>query len=1036
MVSDERLTRNYIDNFENSTVTKTIDPYPSLTSPFEKVISLDSFSCSTSNFYVSDSGTLVCDSLANRSVLYVDCDLSELVCKDIKSVMVHCLISSSQTVTLNSVGFAELTDTYKDVGIKVNGTSHIDETLDISMISNESIVSLISGSSIRLFFDLSCGFLGTSCEISGLKVEVEFENRLQDEIDAVHNRMQGELESYYDKSEVNEKFDDYYDKETIDAIIEGGIDTSNFLTKTLEDDFSYVGKDELSVDNLAHNTDWNFNGDGRYYTNTFQGESTLLIDGLDLSSWANARLIYIGIFANYIYDSTRLKIKNTGFIFNNKKYYTSFGAIYDLDIFDSNYVIKNSKGYIGNYGTFEGAIPVHLKKLTTNQMSSFLANAKFFITFESDIEQTFGIVLYMIMGITGSRRYDEIDAVIDRLQKSDTIGEYVTEGELNTKLKSYQLTQDKIQHWQGGGTSGGRPTNENLYPSAILLWDSLQTRQPLLVSGTNIKTINNQNILGNGNININGGTVDDALSDTSENPVQNKVINTALNGKAPKNHRSSTTDYGVGTSTQYGHCKTINNLTQSSYIDGYSLSAYQGKVLKDLIDAKANSTHTHTKSEITDFPTIPSKTSDLTNDGDGSNVFVKDNDSRLSDARTPTNHTHGDLTNDGKITTSYVEKDTNDFPVVADNSDGKKLKRGQIYTGFVWDNYARPNIGTSAQATQTVINNAIDKKMGSLESAIPLKTSDLTNDGDGSNVFVKDNDSRLSDNRNPSSHNLAPTSTHLVDLNNVRGTGFYFALGNANIQYVSNLPIDWGNISFYLVVEETNNATYCKQTITSYGGDKMFVRTRWGSGWTDWREIKLIAPVHIVYIFEDDGGIDKSSVTFGSSINLRNGGTSTVTWNNEGYYIITQTGSQKESMMVLNDLTGTTEDFCVEYDSYCEQVGGSSGFVIYNNANNWVKLTDDCSSDRRLWYGYNTGSFNETALTGTETTYQKWLHYKFTIQGRNFKMEIYNGSNQIFTYSVTLPSAITISNTTQFGIDSEWQRNTKTRYKNIKAYLI
>ena len=50
--------------------------------------------------------------------------------------------------------------------------------------------------------------------------------------------------------------------------------------------------------------------------------------------------------------------------------------------------------------------------------------------------------------------------------------------------------------------------------------------------------------------------------------------------------------------------------------------------------------HNHISSEITDFPSIPSKTSDLVNDGDGSNVFVKDNDSRLSNARTPLDHTH------------------------------------------------------------------------------------------------------------------------------------------------------------------------------------------------------------------------------------------------------------------------------------------------------------------------------------------------------------------------------------------------------------
>ena len=62
----------------------------------------------------------------------------------------------------------------------------------------------------------------------------------------------------------------------------------------------------------------------------------------------------------------------------------------------------------------------------------------------------------------------------------------------------------------------------------------LASKQDTLVSGTNIKTVNGQSLLGNGNIDITSGgtiTVDSALSTTSENPVQNKVITTALNGK-------------------------------------------------------------------------------------------------------------------------------------------------------------------------------------------------------------------------------------------------------------------------------------------------------------------------------------------------------------------------------------------------------------------------------------------------------------------------------------------------------------------------
>lgn len=63
---------------------------------------------------------------------------------------------------------------------------------------------------------------------------------------------------------------------------------------------------------------------------------------------------------------------------------------------------------------------------------------------------------------------------------------------------------------------------------------AIASKQDTLVSGTNIKTINGQTLLGEGNIEIQGGgtiTVDSELSTTSENPVQNKVITNAINGK-------------------------------------------------------------------------------------------------------------------------------------------------------------------------------------------------------------------------------------------------------------------------------------------------------------------------------------------------------------------------------------------------------------------------------------------------------------------------------------------------------------------------
>lgn len=65
----------------------------------------------------------------------------------------------------------------------------------------------------------------------------------------------------------------------------------------------------------------------------------------------------------------------------------------------------------------------------------------------------------------------------------------------------------------------------NIDLSGYATTSDLSNKQDTLVSGTNIKTINNQSLLGSGNIDIQaGGTVDTAMSDTSENAVQNKII--------------------------------------------------------------------------------------------------------------------------------------------------------------------------------------------------------------------------------------------------------------------------------------------------------------------------------------------------------------------------------------------------------------------------------------------------------------------------------------------------------------------------------
>ena len=122
---------------------------------------------------------------------------------------------------------------------------------------------------------------------------------------------------------------------------------------------------------------------------------------------------------------------------------------------------------------------------------------------------------------------------------------YQTKANLDTALESYAKTSDVN-------------SKNDLQDAAI------QSKQDKLVSGTNIKTINNQSILGEGNISIESGTsitVDNALSDTSENPVQNKVITTKVNSlETSLGSKASQTDLDSLSSTVTTQGQTITSI--------------------------------------------------------------------------------------------------------------------------------------------------------------------------------------------------------------------------------------------------------------------------------------------------------------------------------------------------------------------------------------------------------------------------------------------------------------------------------------------
>ena len=104
-------------------------------------------------------------------------------------------------------------------------------------------------------------------------------------------------------------------------------------------------------------------------------------------------------------------------------------------------------------------------------------------------------------------------------------------------------------------------------------------------------------------------TIDTALSSSSTNSVQNKIIKTALDSKSDSSHNHDSRYY---TETE----------------------------MDTKLSSKANTTHTHNISDVSNLQSaldgkaddsdIPTETSDLTNDGDGTNPFLTQHQSLAS----------------------------------------------------------------------------------------------------------------------------------------------------------------------------------------------------------------------------------------------------------------------------------------------------------------------------------------------------------------------------------------------------------------------
>lgn len=255
------------------------------------------------------------------------------------------------------------------------------------------------------------------------------------------------------------------------------------------------------------------------------------------------------------------------------------------------------------------------------------------------------------------------------------------------------------------------------------------------------------------------------------------------------------------------------------------------------------SNHTHTISNITDMPTIPSYTSDLNNDGDGDgNKYVTDDSlssvamsgsyNDLSDKPTiPTMPTKlSDLTNDS----SFIE--TSDTVGLIKN-DGTIDTNAYATTSSV--NTSMTNLNSSLNSSMTNLSSSLNSTLDSAISTVNnrisnLNTSNILSSGEslnnigsysstvpqstingGINTKLGDIDTKITSLLN-NKHILEATKT-------VDGTRTQLTIGMPHITSTPN-PIDFGNIYIKLPSDITSTTNGINLIITYNNGNNSLSR--------------------------------------------------------------------------------------------------------------------------------------------------------------------------------------------------------------------
>ena len=276
--------------------------------------------------------------------------------------------------------------------------------------------------------------------------------------------------------------------------------------------------------------------------------------------------------------SGKLDKTEAALTYQTKGDYALKSDIYDKSVLDEKLALKANASDL-NY------------KLDSSDFQSYSAETNTKINSKADASDVYtktqvdslltsSTVTKEIESIISGYSYSKNDVDTKVNEKADKTTVDTLSGKVDSKVETKEYsaytasTETKISNKADTTTVNALSTKiDTISGNVETLSGTVANKQDTLVSGTNIKTINNQSLLGEGNITIEGGstiTVDKEMSKTSENPVQNKVITATLDNYALASDIPTKTSQLTNDSGFLSEHQDISGKLDTSVFENYS----------------------------------------------------------------------------------------------------------------------------------------------------------------------------------------------------------------------------------------------------------------------------------------------------------------------------------------------------------------------------------------------------------------------------------------------------------------------------------